>query len=160
MLIGPARVSTADQDVAPRTGALTKAGCEKLFTDKALERGDTRFVLRNQAGPDLLVVEFAQLIFLYPAPDQMSADVKRLAQNHERLAVEAGFDDHALQSDAVPAVSSCHGTSRPEGPAWGNQRIMWSTRGGAVHRFSQPTFPGTISLLAEVISKCYHCHHH
>lgn len=139
MLIGHARVSTADQDLAPRTGALTKAGCEKLFTDKALKRGDTRFVLRNQVGPDVLVVELAQLIFLYPAPDQMSADVKLPAQSHERLAVETGFDDHALQNDAVPAVSSCHRTSIPEGPAWGNQRIMWSTRGGAVHRFGQPT---------------------
>ena len=35
MLIGYARVSTADQDLALQTDTLTKAGCEKLFTDKA-----------------------------------------------------------------------------------------------------------------------------
>ena len=34
MLVGYARVSTSDQDLTLQTDALTKAGCEKLFTDK------------------------------------------------------------------------------------------------------------------------------
>ena len=35
MLIGYARVSTQDQDAAAQVAALEKAGCERIFQEKA-----------------------------------------------------------------------------------------------------------------------------
>ena len=60
MLIGYARVSTADQDLALQTDALTKAGCEKLFTDKAsgakADRPGLAEALRFARAGDCIVV--------------------------------------------------------------------------------------------------------
>ena len=60
MLIGYARVSTADQDLRLQLDALTKAGCEKLFTDKAsgakIDRPGLAEALRFARAGDTLVV--------------------------------------------------------------------------------------------------------
>ena len=60
MLIGYARVSTADQDLALQTDALNKAGCEKLFTDKAsgakVDRPGLAEALRFARAGDCIVV--------------------------------------------------------------------------------------------------------
>lgn len=60
MLIGYARVSTADQDLTLQLDALTKAGCEKLFTDKAsgakINRPGLVEALRFARAGDTLVV--------------------------------------------------------------------------------------------------------
>ena len=60
MLIGYARVSTADQDLTLQLDALTKAGCEKLFTDKAsgakINRPGLAEALRFARAGDTLVI--------------------------------------------------------------------------------------------------------
>ena len=60
MLVGYARVSTADQDLTLQTDALTKAGCEKLFTDKVsgakLKRPGLTEALNFVRAGDTLVI--------------------------------------------------------------------------------------------------------
>ena len=60
MLIGYARVSTQDQDPALQLDALQKAGCEKIFTEKASgaqrERSQLKAALDYMRSGDTLVV--------------------------------------------------------------------------------------------------------
>lgn len=60
MLVGYARVSTPDQDLTLQTDALTKAGCEKLFTDKVsgakLNRPGLTEALNFVRADDTLVI--------------------------------------------------------------------------------------------------------
>lgn len=60
MLIGYARVSTIDQDLALQIEALTKAGCERLFTNKAsgakTDRPGLTEAVKFARGGDTLVI--------------------------------------------------------------------------------------------------------
>src|SRR4051812_49629995 len=60
MLIGYARVSTTDQTLALQQDALTKAGCERIFTDTAsgalTERKGLEEALSHLRTGDTLVV--------------------------------------------------------------------------------------------------------
>lgn len=60
MLIGYARVSTPEQDLAPQLAALADAGCEKVFSDKAsgarADRAGLAKALSHARMGDILVV--------------------------------------------------------------------------------------------------------
>ena len=60
MLIGYARVSTPEQDLAPQLAALNEAGCEKVFSDKAsgakANRAGLTDALSHARAGDVLVV--------------------------------------------------------------------------------------------------------
>lgn len=60
MLIGYARVSTAEQDLTPQLVALSEAGCEKVFSDKAsgakADRAGLADALSHARKGDVLVV--------------------------------------------------------------------------------------------------------
>jgi DNA invertase Pin-like site-specific DNA recombinase len=60
MLIGYARVSTTEQDTAAQTAALTSAGCEKIFREKASggrwDRPELQRLLDQLRAGDILVV--------------------------------------------------------------------------------------------------------
>ncbi|MEZ0135972.1 MULTISPECIES: recombinase family protein [Novosphingobium] len=60
MLIGYARVSTPEQDLAPQLTALCEAGCEKVFSDKAsgakANRAGLTDALSHARSGDVLVV--------------------------------------------------------------------------------------------------------
>jgi len=87
MLIGYARVSTHDQNPALQLDALTQAGCEKIFTEKASgaqrERPELQAALDYMRPGDTLVVWKL---------DRLARSLKQLIETVERLEErENGF---------------------------------------------------------------------
>ena len=87
MLIGYARLSTDDQDTAEQTASLRKAGCERVFTEKASggrwDRPELAKALEQLRAGDVLVVWKL---------DRLSRSLKDLLTIIERIdAVQAGF---------------------------------------------------------------------
>lgn len=80
MLVGYARVSTQDQDLALQREALTSAGCEKLFTEKASgaqrDRPALQAALHYTRSGDTLVVWKL---------DRLARSLKQLIETVEEL---------------------------------------------------------------------------
>lgn len=113
MLIGYARVSTADQDLRLQLDALEAAGCEKVFTDKASG------LLANRAGlgealayarqGDTLVVwkldrlgrSMKGLIDLAADLDQRKVDLRSLTDGIDTKGTAGRFFFHVLAAMAA-----------------------------------------------------------
>jgi len=91
MLIGYARVSTTDQTLALQQDALTKAGCERIFTDTAsgtkTDRAGLEEALTYARSGDTLVVWRL---------DRLGRSLKHLIETVTRLQ-EAGIHFRSLQ---------------------------------------------------------------
>jgi len=95
MLIGYARVSTADQDLALQMDALTKAGCEKVFTDKASGAKADRPVLAEalqfaRAGDCLVIWKLDRLGRSIQGLIALAADLS--ARKVDLRSLTDGFD--------------------------------------------------------------------
>jgi DNA invertase Pin-like site-specific DNA recombinase len=99
MLIGYARVSTLDQDLALQLDALKGAGCEKLFTEKASgaqrDRPQLAAALEYMRGGDTLVVWKL---------DRLARSLKQLIETVEGLG-EKGMGLRSL-TEAIDTTTS------------------------------------------------------
>ena len=99
MLVGYARVSTQDQDLALQLDALKAADCEKLFTEKAFgaqrERPQLKAALEYMRPGDTLVVWKL---------DRLARSTKQLIETVEGLgAQEMGFKSLTEALDTTTA---------------------------------------------------------
>jgi acetyl-CoA carboxylase carboxyltransferase component len=118
MLIGYGRVSTADQNLHLQQDALTRAGCERVFTDQASgARGDRRgladalslarvpwcsIILRKVFGvAGAAHMNHARLHYRYawPSGDWGSLPIEGGIEAAYRADLEAAADRVALQRD-------------------------------------------------------------
>jgi DNA invertase Pin-like site-specific DNA recombinase len=97
MLVGYARVSTDDQTLDPQNDALTKAGCQKIFTDIASGAKTDRAGLREaldylRAGDTLVVWKL----------DRLGRSLKHLIETVNLLEEKkAGFKSLTEQMDTT-----------------------------------------------------------
>lgn len=112
MLIGYARVSTADQDLALQREALERAGCEKLFTDKAsgarVDRPGLAEALLFVRGGDTLVIwkldrlgrSISGLITLAATLSERQVDFRSLTDGFDTATPSGRLLFHILASVA------------------------------------------------------------
>lgn len=102
-LIGYARVSTDDQDLAPQVDALEQAGCERIFTEHAsgtrVDRTELDAALDYMRSGDVLVVwaidrlsrSIVQLVNLLASLDERGIQFRSLTQPIDTTTPEGRF---------------------------------------------------------------------
>jgi DNA invertase Pin-like site-specific DNA recombinase len=113
MLIGYARVSTADQDLSLQLDALKDAGCEKIFTDKAsgtkLDRlGLTDALAFAREGDSLVVWKLDRLgrsmkglVDLAASLEARKIDLRSLTDGIDTKGAAGRFFFHVMAALAV-----------------------------------------------------------
>ena len=108
MLIGYARVSTVDQKLDLQNDALTKAGCERIFTDTAGGAGAERTGLEQalgfaRKGDTLVVWKLDRLGRSAPPPRR---DARRSSGSGDRLPQPPGEHrhDHQRRQAGLPRL--------------------------------------------------------
>lgn len=97
MLVGYARVSTLDQNPQLQIGALSVAGCEKIYSEKASTRSQRRPALEDalaylRAGDTLVVWKL----------DRLARSLSQLIQTIDELhAADIGFHSLTEQLDTT-----------------------------------------------------------
>lgn len=110
MLIGYARVSTVDQTLALQQDALTKVGCEKIFTDtvsgSVVERPVLAEALNFACSEDTLVVRRL---------DRLGRNLRHLIDTVNALR-ERGIEFRSLQEQIDTATSGASSSSTSSAP--------------------------------------------
>jgi len=153
MLIGYARVSTADQNLDLQIEALTDAGCEKIFTDKAsgtkVNRDGLGEALAYVREGDSLVVwkmdrlgrSMKGLIDLAAELEDRNVDLKSLTDGIDTRTAAGRFFFHVMAALAVmerdlilERTNAGLDAARRAGRVGGRKRVLTTAKLAAAHK--------------------------
>jgi hypothetical protein len=112
---------------------LRQLDLNRLSAHQPLERGDPRFVGRQELGRGQVLIERAGLRLLDPDPDQIARQVMPPAEGVKRLLGVVLGDDLALEVGAVIPVSKYELASSESPPPVNRLRLGPSSPRGALH---------------------------
>ena len=155
MLIGYARVSTVDQNLALQRDALTEAGCEKIFTEQLSGAVADRPALYNalefaRSGDTLIVWKL----------DRLARSMKQLIETVETLLVKGiGFRSLTEALDTTTAQGRLVFHMFGALAAFERSLIRERTQAGLVLRFSHMIQPIPVRTGRRAVSNRWAANH-